>query len=126
MSSTKKSLLKRLFGTKDAVLEAPPDEATIQAWLVERLAKHFETSPEQINVNETFSNYGLDSRTAVGLSGELEKWLGRRLPATLVWDYPTIALMAKSLTDGSDLNGTAPPESTLPTREEPVESRRES
>jgi len=62
-----------------------------------------EIAAEEIDVRETFSNYGLDSRTAIGLSGEFERWLGRPLPATLVWDYPTIELMAQVLARGEPL-----------------------
>jgi acyl carrier protein len=116
MSSTKTSMLGRLFGRKNnTVPEGRPTEAAIEAWLVERLATHFEIAPQEIDVHETFSNYGLDSRTAVGLSGELERWLGRLLPPTLVWDFPTIGLMAKNLAETNqaptglpESNGAAP------------------
>ena len=105
MSSTKKSekgLLGRLFGRKSTIPAAPPTEEAIREWLVERIATQLEIAPEEIDVRETFSNYGLDSRTAVGLSGELERWLGRPLLATLVWDYPTIELVAKHLAEETE------------------------
>ena len=31
---------------------------------------------------------------AVSFAGDLEEWLGRDLPATLLWDYPTLAALA--------------------------------
>lgn len=105
MSSTKKrekGLLGRLFGRKPAMPAIPPTEEAIRAWLVERIASHLEIAPDEIDVRETFSNFGLDSRTAVGLSGELERWLGRPLVATLVWDYPTIELVARHLAGGGE------------------------
>jgi acyl carrier protein len=113
MSGTQKSekgLLGRLFGRKPTMPDVPPTEEAIRSWLVERLAGHFEIAPEEIDVRETFSNYGLDSRTAVGLSGELERWLGRSLSPTLVWDYPTIELVARHLASGTDApeSGIAP------------------
>jgi acyl carrier protein len=113
MSGTQKSeqsLLGRLFGRKPAMPGAPPTEEAIRTWLVDRLAAHFEIAAEEIDVRETFSNYGLDSRTAVGLSGELERWLGRSLSPTLVWDYPTIELVAKHLASGaSEVDGRQEP-----------------
>jgi acyl carrier protein len=80
----------------------PPDEESIEAWLVARISHTLEVAPEEIDPREPFSSFGLDSRTAVRLSGELERWLGRRLPATLIWDYPTIELVAKHLAGGND------------------------
>jgi len=87
-------------------------EDNIRAWLVSRLATEFETDPEAIDLQETFANYGLSSRAAVSISGELERWLGRRLPVTLVWDFPTIELLARALAEGNEQ--TAPTSDTNP------------
>ena len=109
MSGTKKSVpgvFGRLFGRKAAIPAVPPTEEAIRVWLVDRLAAQLALAPEEIDVRETFSDYGLDSRTAVGLSGELERWLCRSLSPTLAWDYPTIELMARHLANGTD--ATAP------------------
>jgi acyl carrier protein len=118
MSSTRnseKGLFGRLFRRKSTIPDVPPTEEAIRAWLVQRIATQLDMAPEEIDVRETFSNYGLDSRTAVGLSGELERWLGRPLLATLVWDYPTIELVAKHLAEGGE----------EPTSEQAVDGRRE-
>ena len=92
----------RLFGRKEVIPASPPTEEAIRAWLVGKLATHLALAPEEIDVRETFSNYGLDSRTSVGISGELERWLGRSLSPTLVWDYPTIELVARHLASGEE------------------------
>jgi acyl carrier protein len=86
--------VKRADDTDDG---RPKDRTMIQAWLIKRVSVALSLSPDQIDPRETFSSFGLDSRTAVGLSGELERWLGRRLPPTLVWDYPTIDALARHL-----------------------------
>lgn len=44
--------------------------------------------------------FGLSSRDTVALSGELEEMLNDSLSATLVWEYPTIATLARRLIDG--------------------------
>jgi acyl carrier protein len=75
----------------------PKDRQTIEAWLIKKVATALSLSPDQIDPRETFSSFGLDSRTAVSLSGDLERWLGRRLSPTLVWDYPTIDALAEHL-----------------------------
>jgi acyl carrier protein len=35
------------------------------------------------------------------LSSELERWLGREVPETISWDYPTIAAVAGFLAERS-------------------------
>lgn len=79
---------------------AAQDEHTIQQWLVARVAAAVGVGAEEIDVTLPFSYYGLDSVAAVGLSGELEDWLGRKLPPTLTWDYPSIELLAEHLAQG--------------------------
>jgi acyl-CoA synthetase (AMP-forming)/AMP-acid ligase II/acyl carrier protein len=69
----------------------------IESWLVGRLAERLDASIESIDPCEPFASYGLTSREAVVLSGELEEWLARTLPPTLVWDHPTIRELARFL-----------------------------
>ena len=69
----------------------------ITHWLRHRLATELQISPDSIDNHQPFNYYGLDSAQAVSLSGELERWLGRSLEPTLVWDYPTIAQLAAHL-----------------------------
>jgi acyl transferase domain-containing protein/NADPH:quinone reductase-like Zn-dependent oxidoreductase/NAD(P)-dependent dehydrogenase (short-subunit alcohol dehydrogenase family)/SAM-dependent methyltransferase/acyl carrier protein len=47
--------------------------------------------------NKALSELGLDSLMAVELSTALGKRLGRNLPATLLYDYPTVELLARYL-----------------------------
>jgi glutamate-1-semialdehyde-2,1-aminomutase len=74
-----------------------PGVEEIQAWLVAELARRLNLTPEEIGVREPFARYGLDSIGAVGLSGELENWLGRRLDPTLAYDYPSVSALASYL-----------------------------
>jgi len=69
----------------------------IEEWLVAHLAMELKIEPCEIDVGEPFASFGMDSVAAVGLSGDLEDWLGRELSPTLVWDYPTIAVLARHL-----------------------------
>ena len=55
-----------------------------------------------LDPDEEFSRYGVDSATAVELSGELQRLLGRPLPATLLYDRPTLATLVRSLA-GADV-----------------------
>jgi len=44
-----------------------------------------------------FDDFALDSATAIGMTGELEDWLGKPVDPTLVYDYPTIEQFSKCL-----------------------------
>ncbi|HEY0301868.1 MAG TPA: AMP-binding protein, partial [Rhizomicrobium sp.] len=76
---------------------------TIQAWIVERLAAMLEMAPAEVDCHAPFSVFGLDSMKAVALSGDLETWLGRALPATLLWDYPTIDALSRHLAGADEV-----------------------
>lgn len=69
----------------------------IAAWLVVRLAEALAVEATTIDVRTAFAEYGLDSAESVILAGDLEEWLGRTLPATLVWEYPTIEVLSRHL-----------------------------
>ena len=62
----------------------PPEYADICSWLVSRISGQAGISPAEIDLSEPFSNFGLRSQDAVVLSGEMEEWLGRPLPPTLL------------------------------------------
>ena len=80
----------------------------IEAWLVRRLAERLDVASESIDPCEPFASYGLTSREAVVLSGELEEWLGRTLSPTLAWDHPTIREVARFLATDTAAPGTSP------------------
>jgi acyl carrier protein len=65
-------------------------QSDLTQWLVRKIADATGMPPDEIDQETTFADFGLDSRTAVAMSAELEKMLGRELPPTLIWDYPTI------------------------------------
>lgn len=82
-------------------VKSEPTKA-IEAWLVAQLSDTLNLPAEQIDIHRPFVSFGMDSAQAVGLSGELEEWLGRTLSPTLVWDYPTIESLALFLSEGED------------------------
>ncbi|MFF4586777.1 SDR family NAD(P)-dependent oxidoreductase [Streptomyces sp. NPDC001388] len=59
-------------------------------------------SPEQLDDARPLAEYGLTSRDAVGLTGELEKMLDRSLSATLLWEHPTIGQLVSTLAAADD------------------------
>jgi acyl carrier protein len=78
-------------------LALPEDATTLQLWLVNQIAERLGLEPDEIDIQEDFADYGLNSIEAVNLSGDLENLLGRRLPPTILWDYPNIHELSQYL-----------------------------
>jgi acyl carrier protein len=73
----------------------------IQEWLIDYLARALERAPDEIDVTVPFDDFALDSATAIGMTGELEDWLGKHVDPTLIYDYPTIEQFSQCLADES-------------------------
>lgn len=54
-------------------------------------------SPESIELDRPLAEYGLGSRDAVGITGQLEEALGLTLPTTLMWENPSLAELLRHL-----------------------------
>ncbi|GAA0225982.1 SDR family NAD(P)-dependent oxidoreductase [Cryptosporangium japonicum] len=74
----------------------------LASWLVARLGV------TDGDLDRPFGELGLSSRDAVAIVGELEQLLGRTLPSTVVWEYPTIALLAGHLESGVSVSTGLP------------------
>lgn len=73
------------------------DAPTLERWLIARVAVLARRNEAEIDVSLPFSSFALDSVATVGLTGDLQELLDIELPPTLVWDYPTIASLARHL-----------------------------
>ncbi len=69
----------------------------IRSWVVNYLSDLVEIDEDDVDITIPFDRYGLDSSAAVGLTGELEDWLGKEVPPTLLYDYPTIEALVEHL-----------------------------
>jgi len=84
----------------DAELQSPqrhPSVTEAQMWLTNYLADLLKLDPGEIDTTTTFDAYGLDSTAAVGLTGDLEEWLGFEVDPAAPYDYPTIEALAQHL-----------------------------
>lgn len=75
----------------------------IEKWLRTRIAATVNVRPEDVDTDAPFTRFGLDSVEALSITVELEDMLQRRLPTTMVWDYPTIAKLARFLHGAASL-----------------------
>lgn len=82
--------------------------ASLETWLISKVAENLEIDAKEIDIHEPFVSFGLDSAQAVGLAGDLEEWLGKKLSPTLVWDYPTIESLATFLAEDETISVMAP------------------
>ncbi|MDO5033143.1 type I polyketide synthase [Corynebacterium sp.] len=73
----------------------------LRGWLRNWVAETTGLSPEEITDAKPLENFGLSSRDAVVLSGELENLLGIKLEPTVAYEYPTIAQLADRLVNGA-------------------------
>ncbi|AWB82778.1 polyketide synthase [Corynebacterium yudongzhengii] len=80
---------------------SPMTEEKLSEWLRRWVAERVELEIDEISVDTPMERFGLSSRDAVILSGELENLLGEQLDATIAYEYPTIAALAERLVNGA-------------------------
>ncbi len=101
-----------LEGHLDIVREWKQEE--ILDILLSELSKRLNADASGFDIRLPFAHWGLDSLKAVELAAGLETVLGRSLPATLAYDYPTIEALAAYLSGTASrphqarLNGQRP------------------
>ncbi|MDT0317184.1 acyl carrier protein [Streptomyces millisiae] len=62
----------------------------VQDWLTARVAELLRVDVAQVSSEAMFRDLGLSSVQLVEMTADLEDWSGRPLPATFVFDCPTI------------------------------------
>jgi acyl carrier protein len=84
--------------TKTATIDGPLTHEALRSWLVAELARRVKCPESEVDTAKSFDAYGLDSRTAVQVSGALEKVVERRLSPGILFDHETIDDLAAYLT----------------------------
>lgn len=74
--------------------------AELRQWLRKWVADATGQSVDLISDDRPMEEFGLSSRDAVALSGEIEELVGVTLTATVVYQHPTIASLAKIIIEG--------------------------
>ena len=73
----------------------------IEEWMLAWLVGRVNLDAADADRNRPFAELGLDSLTAVELSGELEEAFDVPLPPIVAWNYPTPAALARYLAEQS-------------------------
>ena len=77
------------------VLQVSSD--TIADWLHNYVAELIGVNPEKVSRTQPLRKYGLDSASAVTLTGDLAEWLKVDVDPSVLYEYPTIERAAQHL-----------------------------
>jgi acyl carrier protein len=74
-----------------------PTLREIREFIRNLFADLLEIDPKEFDINIPLKLYGIDSQTAVVVSGYLQEWLGIDLDPMLLFDHPNIRILAQHL-----------------------------
>jgi NAD(P)-dependent dehydrogenase (short-subunit alcohol dehydrogenase family)/acyl carrier protein len=103
------------------VIGAPERRKLLTEAIVDALVRTLQLSPDGVDDVREFGAMGLTSLLAMEFRNRLERALGRALPATLAWNYPTVRALADHLADDTG----APAASATVTPIPPIQLRTE-
>lgn len=71
----------------------------IKTWISTEVANILKIDIDDIDSDQKFSGFGIDSIVAFAMTGDLCEWIGEELPATLLWEYPTIDSLSRYISE---------------------------
>jgi polyketide synthase 13 len=77
-----------------------PDPAVLRAALGRELHQRYGIGPGELDDDRPLAELGLNSRDAVALAARLGELAGAALPATLLWETPTVGTLLARLAPG--------------------------
>ncbi|MEU3567375.1 acyltransferase domain-containing protein [Kitasatospora sp. NPDC036755] len=99
---------------------AARDIAAVTDFLSARFAELLDLSADAVDRWAPMHRYGLDSLRSVTLAASLSEYLGRQVPATWMWQYPTLDALAHALVEGPRAAEPAPGTGRRAPSQEPV------
>lgn len=104
-------------GDATAALDWPElTVAGLREWLTDWIVATTGLARGEVDANRPLEEFGLASRDAVALSGEIEDLCGIVLDATIVYQHPTIASLAQRIVEGPPESVDAPVDENFYTR----------
>jgi acyl carrier protein len=86
-----------------AIVSTEERRAALEAVIRDNVARVVKLAPERISLDQPLAALGINSVMSLELRSRLERELGLRLSATLIWNYPTIREAAPFLAAKMDL-----------------------
>lgn len=71
------------------------DAEAVKSWFLEKFAYKLDCAVAEVDPDQLFVDFGLDSTEVLLLAGELEDWIDFELPPTAMWYHPTISKLAQ-------------------------------
>jgi acyl transferase domain-containing protein/acyl carrier protein len=102
-------------GFRETLLAAPagPERrALLESHIVDQLARVLRLSTSRIDTRIPFGRMGVDSLMGLEFRNRLESSLNIRLPATMIWNHPTVSALATFVGGRMDLSLDSPPPTT--------------
>ena len=78
-------------------MSSPQSAEYWEGWFVQRISTALKIPAQEVDISAPFVEHGLDSVSALQMTGELEQLSGRAIPPTLFWEYPTVAALSQYL-----------------------------
>lgn len=97
---------KAFHGQQSAYLNVSK-VSVIQQWILRDVASVLHLPIDNIDIYEPLSTYGLSSKLAIIITGNLQEYIGRPLSTTLLWQYPTIDALSAYLAVMCDVGSAA-------------------
>lgn len=90
-----------------------PTVEAVREWLAAAISRRTGIPPAEVNSGQPFRYYGFDSARMVEMAGDFSAWLGRPLPPTFFWDYPTVDRVARHVGEESAPDFQAVPDARM-------------
>jgi len=71
-----------------------PAAHEISEWLASYVGELVARPASEIDHDATFESFGIDSANMIGITGELQAWLGNSIDPDAAYEYPTIRSLA--------------------------------
>jgi acyl carrier protein len=68
-------------------------------WARNYLAELLDVAPAEIDADQPFERFGLDSAATVAFASDMGRWLGVKLDSRILFEYDTISAVSAHLRD---------------------------